>query len=294
MKEKNRIGFLPEAKRTLTGILGALIYAIGVNFFIVPAQLYTGGLMGISQVIRTMVIDFTPMTQPDFDIAGLIYYAFNIPIFILAVTRIGKRFFLKTLIVVTAMTAFLALLPITPILSDPLAAAVIGGILTGTALGLILRMGASSGGMDVVGVLLSKWKKDFSVGKINLIVNIGLYTFCLFLFDREIVIYSLIYAAVSAVAMDRAHFQNINVEATIITKVHTELLEEEIFEELGRGITKWQCLGTYTYEQSHILYIVLSKYEVHRLRNLVHKFDPQAFIVLNEGVYVDGHYLKKL
>jgi uncharacterized membrane-anchored protein YitT (DUF2179 family) len=294
MKEKNRIGFLPEAKRTLTGILGALIYAIGVNFFIVPAQLYTGGLMGISQVIRTMVIDFTPMTLPDFDIAGLIYYAFNIPIFILAVTRIGKRFFLKTLIVVTAMTAFLALLPITLILSDPLAAAVIGGILTGTALGLILRMGASSGGMDVVGVLLSKWKKDFSVGKINLIVNIGLYTCCLFLFDREIVIYSLIYAAVSAVAMDRAHFQNINVEVTIITKVHTELLEEEIFEELGRGITKWQCLGTYTYEQSHILYIVLSKYEVHRLRKLVHKFDPRAFIVINEGVYVDGHYLKKL
>jgi uncharacterized membrane-anchored protein YitT (DUF2179 family) len=250
--------------------------------------------MGISQVIRTTLFEFTPISPPNFDIAGLIYYVFNLPIFILAVTRIGKRFFLKTLIVVTAMTTFLALLPITLILSDRLAAAVIGGILTGTALGLILRMGASSGGMDVVGVLLSKWKRDFSVGKINLIVNIGLYTFCLFLFDREIVIYSLIYAAVSAVAMDRAHFQNINVEATIITKVHTELLEGEIFEELGRGITKWQCLGTYTYEQSHILYIVLSKYEVHRLRNLVHKFDPQAFIVMNEGVYVDGHYLKKL
>jgi uncharacterized membrane-anchored protein YitT (DUF2179 family) len=294
MEEKKKIGFLPEIKRTLIGILGAFIYAIGVNFFVVPAMLYTGGLMGISQVIRTILIDFTPMKSPAFDIAGLIYYGFNIPIFILAVTRIGKRFFLKTLIVVTAMTAFLALLPITPMLSDRVASAVVGGILTGTALGLILRMGASSGGMDVVGVILSKWKRDFSVGKINLFVNIGLYTVCLFLFDREIVIYSLVYAAVSAVAMDRAHFQNINVEVTIITKVHTELLEEEVFVELGRGITKWQCLGTYTYEQSHILYIVLSKYEVHRLRNIVHKFDPQAFIVINEGVYVDGHYLKKL
>jgi uncharacterized membrane-anchored protein YitT (DUF2179 family) len=294
MKEKNRSEFLPEAKRTLIGILGAFIYAIGVNFFIVPAKLYTGGLMGISQVIRTMLIEYTPMTPPDFDIAGLIFYAFNIPIFILAVTRIGKRFFLKTLLVVTAMTVFLALLPVTPMLSDRVAAAVVGGILTGTALGLILRMGASSGGMDVVGVLLSKWKRDFSVGKIGLFVNIGLYTFCLFLFNREIVIYSLMYAAVTAVAMDRAHFQNINVEVTIITKVHTELLEEEVFEELGRGITKWQCLGTYTYEQAHILFIILSKYEVHRLRNIVHKYDPQAFIVINEGVYVDGHYLKKL
>jgi uncharacterized membrane-anchored protein YitT (DUF2179 family) len=294
MIEKNKKILLPEAKRTLVGILGALLYAFGVNFFVVPAQLYTGGLMGISQVIRTVLIDFTPIKIPNFDIAGIIYYVFNLPIFILAITRIGKRFFVKTLIVVTAMTIFLAILPITMVLSDRMTASVVGGIITGTALGLILRVGASSGGMDVVGVIFSKWKRDFSVGKINLIVNVVLYTFCLFLFDREIVIYSLIYAAVTAVAMDRAHIQNITVEATVITKINTEVLEQDIFVELGRGITKWECLGTYTYEQSHVLYIVLSKYEVHMLRNIIHKYDPQAFVVINEGVYVDGHYLKKL
>jgi uncharacterized membrane-anchored protein YitT (DUF2179 family) len=290
---------LREGRKILIAILAAFLYAAGVNFFIVPAHLYNGGIMGICQVIRTLLMDLLGGTRyfayfQNFDIAGLIYYVFNLPIFLLAITRVGKKFFLKTLITVTAMTFFLAVLPITAVVEDVLAASMVGGILSGTALGLILRMGSSGGGMDVIGVFLIKWKKDFSVGKVNLMVNVVLYLACLFLFDRNIVIYSVIYAAVSAVAMDKAHIQNINVEVTVITKIHTEDLEREVFHELNRGITKWQCLGTYTYQQSHILYIILSKYEVHRLKAIIHQYDPHAFLVVNEGVSVDGHYLKKL
>ena len=71
-------------------------------------------------------------------------------------------------------------------------------------------------------------------------------------------------------------------------------MEKEVFEELGRGITKWTTLGAYTREQSQILYITLSKYEVSRLRTIIHKRDPNAFMVVNEGVRVDGNFLKKL
>ena len=110
----------------------------------------------------------------------------------------------------------------------------------------------------------------------------------------EIVVYSIIYGSVYAVAMDKAHTQNINVEANIITKANTTGLEKEVFDELGRGITKWSTLGAYTYEQSHILYITLSKYEVSRLKAIIKKHDPNAFIVINEGVSVEGNYLKKL
>ena len=148
--------------------------------------------------------------------------------------------------------------------------------------------------MDVVGVLLTRWKQDFSVGRIGLLVNLALYGTCMFLFDMEIVVYSVIYAAVYSVAMDRVHTQNINVEVHVITKADTTALEKEVFQELGRGVTKWSTLGAYTYDRSHILYIMLSKYEVGRLKNIVHKYDPNAFIVVNEGVSVIGHYLKKL
>ena len=294
MEKEKRNRLLYEAERTLGGMFGAFLYAAGVNLFVVPAGLYTGGVMGICQVIRTVLAEYLRLDFGTADIAGIIYYLINIPIFVLAFTKMGKKFFVKTLVTVTAISAFFVLIPSVTIVEDAMAACVVGGIISGAGVGIILRMGSSGGGMDVIGVLLTKWKNDFSVGKINLLVNLALYTACLFLFDMEIVVYSVIYAAVYSVAMDKVHIQNINVEVNIITKTDTVALEKEIFDELGRGITKWATLGAYTYENSHILYIMLSKYEVNRLKAIIHKYDPNAFIVVNEGVSVDGNFLKKL
>lgn len=290
----NKKDFVYEGQRTLISIVGAFLYAAGINLFVVPAGLYTGGLMGICQVIRTVLVDFCHLDFQGFDIAGLIYYIINVPIFVIAFTRIGRRFFVKTLVAVTSITVFMSVIPAVVIVEDTMAACVVGGIISGAGVGIMLRMGSSGGGMDVIGILLTMWKKDFSVGKVNLLVNLVLYGTCFFLFDLEIVVYSVIYAAVYSVAMDKVHTQNINVEVNIITKADTTALEREVFEELGRGITKWTSMGAYTYEKSHILYIMLSKYEVNRLKAIVHKYDSNAFIVVNEGVSVDGNYLKKL
>ena len=112
------------------------------------------------------------------------------------------------------------------------------------------------------------------------------------MFDVSTVIYSLIYAAVSGMAIDRTHSQNINVEVRIITKKDNRALEQEILRELDRGITRLDSVGAYTNEKSNILYILISKYEVSRLKHIVLKYDPHAFIVMNEGVSVIGHYLK--
>ncbi len=290
----SRENMVYEGKRTLACIVASLMYAIGVNLFVVPAQLYSGGLMGICQVIRTLLVEYLHMNFHSFDIAGIIYYIINVPIFVIAFTRMGRKFFAKTLVTVTAMTVFLSVVPIVPVVDDTVAACVVGGIISGAGIGIILRMASSGGGLDVVGVLLTKWRRDFSVGKVYLIVNLSLYVICLFLFDIEIVVYSVIFASVHSLAIDKVHIQNINVEANIITKLNNVDLEKAIMEEIGRGLTKWTTLGAYTYEQSHMLYITLSKYEVSRLKAVVHKYDPNAFIVINEGVTVDGNFLKKL
>ena len=283
-----------EGNRSLFCIFGAFLYAAGINLFVVPAGLYTGGVMGLCQVIRTILTSVVGLDFGSFDIAGLIYYLLNVPIFIIAFTRIGRKFFAKTLVTVTAMSAFMSFIPAVKLVDDVMAACVVGGIVSGAGVGIVLRMSSSGGGMDVIGMLLTKWKKDFSVGKVNLLVNLVLYGSCLFLFDVPVVIYSVIYAAVYSVAMDKMHTQNINVEVTVITKADTVELEREVFGELGRGITKWVAQGAYTGEESHILYIMLSKYEVNRLKSMIHESDPQAFIVVNEGVNVDGNFLKKL
>lgn len=286
-----------EGKRLGIALLGAAVYAAGVNLFIVPVGLYSGGLMGTAQVIRTLLVSYLHLPLGNFDIAGLIYYAVNIPILLLAMKNIGKQFLAKTLICVTAVTFFLSVIPIPaqPLLPDDvLASSVIGGIICGFGMGTALRMGGSLGGTDIIGMLLIRWKKDMSVGKLNLFVNGALYGVCLFLFDVSTVIYSLIYAAVSSFSVDREHSQNINVQVQIITKKDNREMEEEIFRELNRGITRLDSTGAYTNEKSNILFILISKYEVAQLRAIVLKHDPQAFIVMNEGVTVVGHYIKKL
>lgn len=283
-----------EIKKMLGALLGTFIYSVGINLFVVPAGLYTSGLLGICQLIRTLLVDYLCLPFKNFDIAGIIYYMINIPILLFAMTRVGKKFLIKTVVAATSMTVFLAVIPIEPIIQDRITACLVGGIVTGVGVGLSLRMGCTIGGVDVVGILLTRWRKDFSVGRMNLIVNTALYSVCLFLFDIEIVIYSLIYAAVYSLTIDKVHIQNINVEAKIITKEDTKCMETEIFDELGRGVTKWMSQGAYTQENSHVLCVLLSKYEVNHLKIIVHKYDPNAFVVINEGVVVDGNYLKKL
>lgn len=297
MSTINRKQLTGEGKRLGVALGGALIYSAGVNLFIVPAGLYSGGMMGAAQVIRTLLVSYLHLPLNSFDIAGLIYYAVNIPVMLLAMRDIGKQFFAKTVICVTATTVFLSVIPVpsTPLLPDDiLASSVIGAIACGFGMGVALRNGGSLGGMDIVGMLLIKWKRNISVGKVNLIANAVLYGICFFLFDVSTVIYSLIYAAVSSASVDRVHSQNINVQVQIITKKDDRALEEEIFRELNRGITRLDSTGAYTNEKSNMLFILISKYEVARLKQIVLKYDPQAFIVMNEGVTVVGHYLKKL
>lgn len=287
--------FKQESGKLGMCMIGASLYAVGVNLFVVPAGLYTGGFMGIAQLLRTLLVNGLHLPLQNFDIAGIIYYILNVPVFVLAFTKLGKRFFVKTIITVTAMTVFLSAVPTTALLPDDvLAASLIGGIVSGFGLGLVLKMGASSGGMDVIGILMIRSPWHMSVGKANLLVNIVLYAIYVFMFDIPTVIYSLIFAAVHSFAIDSAHAQNINVEASIITKKDSREMEQEIFNKLGRGITRWHSTGAYTNEESQVLYVMISKYEEHELRNIISEYDPDAFIVFNEGVSVYGNFLKKL
>ncbi|MBQ3696788.1 MAG: YitT family protein [Spirochaetales bacterium] len=274
-------------------MVGGVIYAVGVNMFIVPFNLYSGGIVGIAQLIRTLLADYIHLDFGSKDVAGIIFYAINVPILLYAFPRLEKLFFLKTIVAVTSLTLAMSFIPTTMVVNDCLASTIVGAFISGAGIGLVLRNSGSTGGMDVIGMLISKAHGNISVGRVNLTVNLVLYAICLFLFDVQIVVYSVIFAVVHAFAIDRFHSQNINVEAKIITKVDPSLIEKVVFTEMGRGVTELQSVGAYTQESEHILYILISKYEVHQLRNIVRKYDKNAFIVFNEGVWVEGNYLKK-
>ena len=287
---ENKIHF----ERFLLCILGGAIYAVGVNLFIVPFNLYSGGIVGISQLIRTLLADYIHIQFGSRDVAGIIFYVLNLPILFYAFPRLEKLFFLKTLVAVTALTLAMSLIPTTKIVDDCLASTIVGAFISGAGIGLVLRMSASTGGMDIVGMLISKSHGNVSVGQVNLAVNLVIYAVCLFLFDVQTVVYSVIFAVVHAFAIDKFHAQNINVEVKIITKTDPAVIEQDVFTKIVRGVTELRSVGAYTHEEEHILYIIISKYEVHQLRQIVRKHDKNAFIIVNEGVWVEGHFLKKL
>lgn len=289
-------GIRHEALKIAMIAVGAFVYAFGVNLFLEPLDLYAGGFVGFAQLIANL-LGRTGLLPARIHFAGIIYYLLNIPGMLIAYRRMRRRFVLKTIVSVTFMTLFLSLVPIpkAPILDDRLANCIIAGLISGTGIGLILRMGASDGGSDTIGMILLQTGSRLSVGQMALSVNIVLYTICLFLFDIPTVIYSLIYSVFNTTTTDRIHTQNIRTHILIITKLaDTSPIEVEIMGRLGRGITKWKATGSYTGDDETILMVMTSKYEVNRLRSIVHQQDPQAFIVVDEGVNIDGNFRKNL
>ena len=288
-KEK-RVAASPEFKKELKRlpwiIAGVLIYSVGINLFLRPLKLYSGGFMGFAQLIDTLLKNHIHLRIPD--LSGILYYIMNVPGLILAYRFMSKRFVVKTILTVIPI-------PKEPILQEPIGNCLIAGILGGAGIGLVLRTGSCDGGMDLIGMILIQTKGNMSVGRVNIFCNCILYGICLVLFDMQIAIYSLIYSVISSMTCDRVHTQNINAQVMIITKMEdVTRLEIEIMGQMHRGLTKWGATGSYTGDSATILMAIVSKYEITQLKTIVHSIDPHAFVMIDEDVNVDGHFLKKL
>ncbi|MFQ9515181.1 MAG: YitT family protein [Eubacterium sp.] len=286
-----------ELKNQMGAVLGAFIYSVGINLFIVPLGLYSGGTMGVCQLLRTFFLWATGFEMSNMDIAGIIYYIINVPIFVLGIRKLGKHFMAGTIITVSVMSLLLSVIPIADkgIMGDDLlASCAIGGIVTGAGIGFVLKNASTMGGMDIVSLMVMKKYKNISMGKVYLAVNIIVYGICLILYEPQIAIYSLIYSVLCSVTMDKVYTQNIITQAIIVSKNNAKEIEESIIKDMVRGVTVWRGNGAYTGEEETVMMTALSKYEIPMLKRIVHKKDPTAFVVLQEGVFVDGSFEKRL
>ena len=152
-------------------IIGTLMFCTAINVFVVPNNLYTGGVLGISQLIRSVITSIFKI-EIDFDISGLIYYIINIPLFIAAYKNLSKPFFYRTLLVITIQTILLSIIPTQSIVKDTLTNILVGGLLGGAGLGIILSCGGSTGGSDIIGLIIAKKNNELSVGKLEQRVEI--------------------------------------------------------------------------------------------------------------------------
>lgn len=281
--------------RLVGGLLGSLLMSVAINVFIVPQGLYAGGAYGLCQVIRTL-LQTKLGVEASFDLAGVLYFFANIPLFLLAFRTLGRTFCLKAAACTVSNSVFLALIPspAVPIIPDPLTSCMIGGILVGFAAGLVLTCGCSTGGLDILGLYLSKKNNKFTVGRFCISFNVCLYLLCFILFDATTAIYSAIYNVLSNLFLDRLHRQNVSVQLLIFTKSKDPALPKYIMEQLDRGVTYWQAKGAYTGDDVQVLCVCLSKYEIDTLEQVIRDIDPNAFFVMQEGVRVVGNFKRHL
>lgn len=282
--------------RLIAAMLGEGVVALALRLFIVPLGLYSGGMMGLCQLIRTLLQDGLGLNFGGADIAGILYFLSNIPILLLGYKTLGPRMTFKTIACTVSFSLFYSVIPTpsVPIVDDYLTSCLLGGIIVGTASGLVLTCGGSGGGLDIVGLCLSKRGSRFTVGKFSLSFNIVLYTACLILFSPEIAIYSVIYTFFNAMVLDRMHQQNVSVQAMIFTKEDEKELGRFIIEKIGRSVTYWEGTGAYSGKGLHVLVVCVSKFEIEELLHAVHARDEHAFVTVQERVRVFGNFVRKL
>jgi len=273
-------------------IIGSFLFCFAINFFVVPNHLYTGGILGLSQIIRSVIVDVFKI-KSSFDFSGILYYVINIPLFLVAYKSIGKTFFFRTLFAVTIQAIMLSVLPSKLLVDNILTSVIVGGLLGGIGIGLILSSGASSGGTDIVGLALAKKDNHFSVGKLGLFINFFIYGIAGLRYGIEIMIYSILYSAVDSLMVDKMHEQNICSTAFIFCKENPKEINDFIKNELNRDFTYWHAKGGYDDSKVYIIYTALTKYELIKLERNMKRFNVHTFMIKSEGIGIRGEFEKK-
>ncbi len=257
-----------------------------------PLNLFSGNLSGVAQVLNDVV--HLVIGADSVNYTGMILYLFNIPLFILSFRKLGKAFTIKSIIASTFMSVLIQFIPIpaTPIIEDRLTACILAGVIAGFGSGLTLRNGGSAGGSDILGLYFTQKFENFSVGKLQNIISAAVYAYCLLRFDIETVVCSAIYLLVMSFMLDHTHTQNIKTSVIIFTKKQS--VQDCILHDLNRSATCWMGHGCYNQTETYIFMTVLSKYEIPKLKELVHAVDPNAFITWNDNIDVDGNFIVRL
>lgn len=270
---------------TIMIIIGALFIAIGTAFFLLPNQLSSGGFSGITTIIYYL-IDF-PM--------GTTMIIINLPLFIIALLKIGKRFFFKALVGTAVLSIFLnAFEGVSAITHDRLLASIYGGILIGIGTAIILRANASTGGSELLGNIIASFKPMARTGKLIILIDtIVVILNVLFFREIEVGLYSAIAIYLSGQMIDII-FEGTNFTKMIfIVSNKYEEIAKNIGTKIGRGSTGIYAQGMYHETDKMVLWCVASRREIIRIKQIAKKIDEKAFIVISNAREVLGQGFKK-
>lgn len=282
----------PIMKNYAYVIVGGLVFGLTINLILMPLGLYNGGFTGIAQIMSDWIIKVFNLNK-DIQISGLINFIINIPVFIFAFMKLSKNFVFLSLATIVSQSLAMSLIPIpaTPYIQDVFVSLLVAAIVGGWGVALAFKGKGSAGGLDIIGIYQSQQNKG-SVGGIYLVVNSLIYLYCFIFYDFETAVYSLIYSTIFAFTIDKFHHSNIEVSVMVFTR--NPDIKSIINNEMVRGATHWEGYGSYTGTPTEIFISVISQEEVPRLKKLIRKHDPKAFVIIHENLKVVGGFEKRL
>ncbi|MBF0607643.1 MAG: YitT family protein [Candidatus Magnetobacterium sp. LHC-1] len=269
--------------RFLLLFIGALLASIGLELFLIPNNIIDGGITGISIMLGYVT---------KLPIGGFIF-VLNLPFLFVGYKHIGKTFAISMFFSVVCLSIMVVFLhPIEEVTKDLLLVTVFGGIFLGAGVGLVIRHGGCLDGTEVVAIIVDK-KTGFSVGEIVLFFNIFILSLAGFVFGWDRAMYSLLAYLIAFKVVDITIEGLVESKAVMVVSDKPDVIADALMNRLGRGVTYFYGKGGYSSQEKAILYSIVSRLEVSKLKTIVNEIDNNAFIVLSDVREVMGGTVHK-
>lgn len=258
--------------------VGSFFIAMGIKSVAVPHGLVSGGVSGIALLIYYFTSVLTP---------GLWLFLLNIPIAVLGWVMVSRRFVLYTAYGMAAITLWMEVIAFTLPIDDNLLAAIFGGALLGAGGGICMRSLGSSGGLDIIGIILHQ-RFGFRIGQISFLFNMALFTVSFALLETDLVLYSLIMVFVTGQIMDYVLSMFNQRKLVFIVSDHAQAISDVIIKEANRGVTLLEGRGGYTGQPKQVVMTVVNNVQQKKLEELIFTLDPEAFVIFENTFNVIG------
>ena len=272
-----------EAVNVVLVALGILSAAFGLKGFLLSSRFIDGGVTGVSMLISG--VTGWPL--------ALFIPVINLPFLALGYRQIGARFALKSAAAIAGLSLCLALLHFPDVTPDKLLTAVFGGFFIGAGIGLAIRGGAVLDGTEVAALLVSKRSALLRVGDVILLLNVVIFSAAAFFLGVESALYSILTYFSASKTVDFLLHGIEEHTAVVVVSEHSEEIRQAVIRDLGRGVTVYKGRRGWTDAEQDILFCVVTRLEIGRVRSLVAEFDPAAFVVVHSLSDVYGGVVKK-
>jgi uncharacterized membrane-anchored protein YitT (DUF2179 family) len=258
--------------------------AVGLNLFLIPANVFSAGMTGIAQIAEHLLSNVGLSID-----TGILIFLLNVPVFVLGFIRLGKSAMILSFANVISMSFFTTLVPVGQVTDNVLMNAITGGVMLGIGAGLSLKFGFTTGGLDIVSLLLSK-TTGRTVGNYMMLLNGVIVIVAGFFFTWESALYTIITIFTMSTVVDYVHTSHQKMTAFINTG-NSAVMIEVLSRELLRGLTVIPARGGFSSTEREVIMVVFTRYELYTLKQIVADVDPNSFTNIVATDSVVGSFL---